>query len=99
MDTPPLAGRQAKSGTAAAIAAGGFAKARSSSFSVFERNVMTSNRLASWMLEQEARALLTRLARVRPFALHETMVPAAALLPRAQAGIERYLVAGRRELR
>jgi hypothetical protein len=55
--------------------------------------------LASWMLEQEARALLTRLAHVRPFALHETMVPAAALLPRAQAGIERYLVAGRRELR
>jgi hypothetical protein len=60
---------------------------------------MAIHSFASWMLEQEARALLTRLARVRPFALHETMVPAAALLPRAQAGIERYLVAGRRELR
>jgi len=60
---------------------------------------MITDRLASWLLEQEARALLTRLARVRPFVLHETMVPAAALLPRAQAGIERYLVTGRRELR
>ena len=27
---------------------------------------------AAWMLEQEARALLTRLERVKPFALHET---------------------------
>lgn len=54
---------------------------------------------ASWMLAQEARALLTRLARVRPFALLEPMVPAAALLPNAQTGIERQLAIGRRELR
>jgi hypothetical protein len=54
---------------------------------------------ALWMLEQEARALLARLSRVKPFALHETMVPAAALSPAAQTAIEGYLVAGRRELR
>ena len=51
---------------------------------------------ATWMLEQEARALLTRLKRIKPFALHETMLPAASLLPAAQIGIERYLMGGRR---
>ena len=54
---------------------------------------------AAWMLTQEARALQTRLGRVRPFALLEPMVPAAALLPTAQSAIEEYLVAGRRSLR
>jgi hypothetical protein len=54
---------------------------------------------ASWTLAQEARALQTRLFRVRPFALLEPMVPAAALLPTAQSAIEQYLVVGRRELR
>lgn len=54
---------------------------------------------ASWMLAQEARALLTRLARVKPFALVEPMLPAATLLPPAQSAIERYLVVGRRHLR
>lgn len=54
---------------------------------------------ASWMLEQEARALLTRLERIKPFALHETMLPAASLLPAAQTGIEHYLLKGRQELR
>jgi hypothetical protein len=54
---------------------------------------------ATWMLAQEARALLTRLARVKPFALIEPMLPAAALQPAAQLATERYLVAGRRELR
>ena len=44
---------------------------------------------AAWMLTQEARALLTRLSRVRPFALLEPMVPAANLLPHAQIAIER----------
>src|SRR5215203_1676585 len=52
-----------------------------------------------WVLEQEARALLTRLARVRPFALQEPMVPAAAASTEAQAAIEAYLADGRRELR
>lgn len=53
---------------------------------------------AAALLEQEARSLLTRLARVRPFALIEPMVPAAALMPAAQSALERYLVTGRREL-
>ena len=52
----------------------------------------------AWMLDQEARALLTRLARIQPFALQETMLPAAALLPEAQTAIERFLITGRREL-
>jgi len=55
--------------------------------------------VALWLLGQEARALLTRLARVKPLALHEPMVPAAAISPLAQAAIERYLEGGRRELR
>jgi len=50
-------------------------------------------------LDQEARALLTRLARVKPFALLEPMLPAAAPSPAAQVAIERYLADGRRELR
>jgi hypothetical protein len=54
---------------------------------------------AAWLLEQEARALLTRLDRVKPFVLQETMVPAAALMPIAQVAIDRYLIRGRRELR
>ncbi len=53
---------------------------------------------AAWMLAQEARALLTRLGRVQPFALLEPMVPAASLLPRAQVAIERHLALGRRDL-
>jgi hypothetical protein len=53
---------------------------------------------AAWMLAQEARALLTRLALVKPFALLEPMVPAANLLPRAQIAIERHLAVGRDEL-
>ncbi|MBB4980488.1 MULTISPECIES: hypothetical protein [Streptomyces] len=51
------------------------------------------------MLSGEARALLTRLDQVRPFAVRETMLPAAAPSPAAQTGIERTLAAGRRELR
>src|SRR5436305_1548105 len=54
---------------------------------------------ARTLLDQEARALLTRLARVRSFALSETMVPAAAISFEAQTAIERYLEQGRRALR
>jgi len=54
---------------------------------------------AMWMLEQEARALLTRLARVKPFALQFPQVVAAAVSPQAQEAIERHLARGRRELR
>ena len=60
---------------------------------------MNANSMARWLLGQEARALLTRLSRVRPFALQETMLPAAALSPAALIAIERFLVGGRYELR
>lgn len=43
--------------------------------------------------------MLTRLALVKAFALHETMVPAAAVSIPAQSAIEHYLARGRRELR
>jgi hypothetical protein len=51
------------------------------------------------MLLHEARSLVARLAMVKPFALQESMLPAAALLPAAQSSIDRYLVVGRRQLR
>ena len=60
---------------------------------------MNPTRLAAWLLEQEARALLTRLDRIHPFALSQTMVPAAMILPRTAAAIESYLLDGRRRLR
>ena len=50
-------------------------------------------------LEFEAQALLTRLNRVKPFALQMTSVPAAAVSVAAQDAIERVLSQGRRELR
>jgi len=53
---------------------------------------------ASWALEQEARALQTRLARIKPFALQESMQPAANLQPPAQTAIEALLARGRQEL-
>ena len=53
---------------------------------------------ASWLLEQETRALLTRLVAVRPFSLQETLVPAAAISPAALSAIETYLMTGRQEL-
>ncbi len=52
-----------------------------------------------WMLDQEARSLLTRLGRVKPFVLSEPMLLAASLLPPAQVAIERFLAQGRRELK
>jgi hypothetical protein len=54
---------------------------------------------ASWFIEQEARALLTRLDRVKPFSLQMTSVLAAAVSPGAQTAIETYLGRGRRALR
>lgn len=60
---------------------------------------MPDPRGASWFMAQETRALLARLARVKPFVLHETMVPAAALLPASQIAIEQFLAQGRQELR
>ena len=54
---------------------------------------------ASWMLDQEARALLTRLGHVKPLAMQESMLPAASLLPESQTAIEQFLTTGRRLLR
>jgi hypothetical protein len=39
------------------------------------------------------------LDRIKPFALHEVMVPAANISPAAQAAVDRYLARGRRQLR
>jgi hypothetical protein len=50
-------------------------------------------------IEQEARALLTRLDRVKPFALNMPMVVAAAVSPEAQRSIEVFLHRGRVDLR
>ena len=60
---------------------------------------MNPSLYAHWMLDQEARALLARLARVKPFVLSEPMLAAASLLPAAQIAIERFLAKGRRELK
>lgn len=54
---------------------------------------------ATAFLEQEARALLTRLAQVRPFVVHETMVAAAMPTPAALSAVDRFLLEGRRALR
>jgi hypothetical protein len=51
------------------------------------------------LLESEARGLLTRLVRVQPFALTETMVPAATVSMAAQAAVEDFLLRGRRAMR
>jgi hypothetical protein len=54
--------------------------------------------LAVRLLAQEARSLLTRLGRVKPFAISMPMVAAASISPRAQVAIESHLIAGRRRL-
>jgi hypothetical protein len=59
---------------------------------------MTRAHFALRLLEQEARALLTRLALVKPFALNDTMVLAASVPIPAQAAIETFLARGRRQL-
>ena len=59
----------------------------------------TTASLAGRLLDQEARALLTRLDRVRPFVLFETMVPAAAPSADASAAIHDYLAQMARRLR
>ncbi|GHC79826.1 hypothetical protein GCM10007079_18280 [Nocardiopsis terrae] len=51
------------------------------------------------MLESEAVALLVRLEHVQPFSLSETMVPAAALHPRALCRLEYFLHHGQARLR
>jgi len=60
---------------------------------------VSASAASAWLLDREARALLTRLARVKPFALQEPMLPAAALSARAQTAIEDFLARARRDLR
>jgi hypothetical protein len=60
---------------------------------------MNASSYAHWFLDQEARGLLARLDRVKPFVLSEPMVLAASLLPAAQIAIERFLAKGRQELK
>ena len=50
------------------------------------------------LLEQEARALLTRIEHLAPYALRMPMVSAATVSPAAQTGIETLLSRGRNEL-
>jgi hypothetical protein len=60
---------------------------------------MAHQPLETRLVDQETRALLTRLDRVRPFVVHETMVLAAAVPLPAQSAIENYLLRGRMVLR
>ncbi len=53
---------------------------------------------ALMLVDQEARALLVRLRRVKPLALQQTMPPAAALPPAVLSSIDRYLISGRRKV-
>jgi hypothetical protein len=58
---------------------------------------VSNHSLAALLLENEAKALLSRLAMVKPFALQTPMV-AAANAPAAMSAIEAYLLNGRRIL-
>jgi len=60
---------------------------------------MTLSPFAASTLALETRGLLTRLARLQPFALVMPMVGAARVSAEASAAIERYLRRHRRELR
>ena len=59
---------------------------------------MATSHIAIRLVELEARALLTRLARMKPYSLSMPMVSAAALAPQAQTAIEQHMIAGRRRL-
>jgi hypothetical protein len=60
---------------------------------------MPLSTFAAVTLDHEARALLTRLAIVKPFAQIIPAVAAAHISPAATTSIEEYLVSGRKELR
>jgi hypothetical protein len=51
------------------------------------------------MLEQEARALLTRLDRLQPYSMRMPMVASAAISPQAMTAIEDHMARARRKLR
>ncbi len=46
---------------------------------------------AAWLLEQQAQGLLGRLAILKPFALQESMVPAAAISPQGLQAIDMHM--------
>src|SRR5262249_17300781 len=50
------------------------------------------------LLDQEARALLTRIEHLAPYALRMPMVSAATVSPAAQTGVETLLMKGRNDL-
>lgn len=60
---------------------------------------MNTQSATVWLLEQEARSLAARPARLKPFALITPMVPAATVPPEAQTAMENQLIQGRRKLR
>lgn len=60
---------------------------------------METNTISTGLIESEAYGLLSRLDQIKPFVMQETMVLAAALPRDAQLLIERFLHAGRDELR
>jgi hypothetical protein len=59
---------------------------------------MSIDSTARALLAQEARALLTRIERLSPFALKMPMVSAATVSPAAQTGVEALLLRGRSDL-
>jgi len=59
---------------------------------------MNSRLAALWLLEQEARALLARLGRLKPFAMIAPMVMAASVPQAAQTAMENHLIQRRRRL-
>jgi hypothetical protein len=60
---------------------------------------VASDTSAQGHLDREVRALRSRLGRLKPFALHETMVGAAMPSLTTQRALEGYLARGREELR
>lgn len=60
---------------------------------------MSYDSAARALLAQEARALLTRIEKLSPFALKMPMVTAASVSPDAQTGVETLLIRGRLDLR
>lgn len=84
------------------MAADGFgAAARSScwAFNTFATRATIVDDATRNFLEYETRALMARLARMKPFALQEAMVPAAGIAPEATHAIERFLAASRQRVR
>src|SRR5579862_9001449 len=60
---------------------------------------MDVRRTGVWILETEARSLLTRLDRLKPFSLITPTVAAAAVSPQAQSAMEFHMEKGRQKLR